>query len=203
VLDLACGTGLVSKMFKGRVGAVIGIDLTEAMFRKGLSHTDVFVQGAGEDLPFKSSVFDVALERQGIQFMDAGRAVSEMMRVVRPSGKVCLVQLCAYGREDQEEYFEILRLRNPARRNFFAKGDLERLLSDAGCRKIETIEYISEEDVDRWANNGAISEAKRCAIREIYQKASPAFNRYHAVQIEGDGRIVDRMCFTIAIGSVP
>ncbi len=203
VLDIACGTGLVSRQFRGRVKQLVGIDLTEAMFHKARAHADSLVKGSASYLPFKDGSFDIALERQGIQFMEAAVAVQEMARATRPGGKVCLVQLCAYGPEDQEEYFEILRLRNPARRNFFRREDLARLLKDAGCVEVVVQDFISEEDVDRWADNGAIEDERRRQIGDIYRAASPGFNQYHAVRIEADGRIVDRMLFGIAIGTIP
>lgn len=202
MLDVACGTGLVSRQFKGRVGKLIGVDLTEAMFKQGRPHVDGLVQGSAESLPFKDNVFDLAIERQGIQFMDAQKAVAEMARTVRPGGKVCLVQLCAYGDEDQEEYFEILRLRNPARKNFFRLADLAELLRSVGCAEVTVQEHISEEDIARWADNGAIGADEREGIASVYRRASPGFNRHHAVCLEADGRIIDRMLFGIAVGTV-
>jgi len=202
VLDVACGTGLVSRHFKGRVGKLIGVDLTEAMFKQGRRHVDGLVQGSAEALPFQDNVFALAIERQGIQFMDAQKAVAEMARTVRPGGKVCLVQLCAYGDEDQEEYFEILRLRNPARKNFFQRADLAGLLREAGCGEVTVREHISAEDVGRWADNGAIGAEEREGIAAVYRRASAGFNRYHAVRLEADGRIIDRMLFGIAVGTV-
>lgn len=203
LLDIACGTGLVSREFRGRVRHLVGIDLTEAMFQQAKEYTDSLVKGSAERLPFRDGSFDIVLERQGIQFMEAASAVAEMCRTTRPGGRVCLIQLCAYGAEDQEEYFEILRLRNPARRNFFRREDLAGLLADAGCVEVTVTDFISEEDVGRWADNGAIEDERRTRIAEVYRAASPGFNRYHAVRIEADGRIVDRMLFGIAIGTIP
>ncbi len=202
VLDVACGTGLVSKEFKGKVGKLIGVDLTEAMFTKGKAFTDGLAHGSAESLPFLNNSFDIALERQGIQFMNAAAAVSEMVRTTKPHGKICLIQLCAYGEEDQDEYFEILRLRNPARKNFFMRSDLANLLNDAGCIDVEVLDYITEEDVDRWSDHGAIKDKRREGIRQVYRNASPGFNKYHAVQHEKNGVIVDKMLFGIAIGTV-
>ncbi len=203
VLDIACGTGLVSRKLHGRVRHLVGIDLTEAMFHKARIHTDSLVKGSAERLPFRAGSFDVVLERQGIQFMEAASAVAEMCRATKPGGKVCLIQLCAYGADDQEEYFEILRLRNPARKNFFMREDLAALLTHAGCVEVTVTDFISEEDVGRWADNGAIEDERRVKIAEIYRAASLGFNRYHAVRIEEDGLIVDRMLFGIAIGTIP
>ncbi len=202
MLDVACGTGLVSRQFKGKVRKLVGVDLTEAMFTKGKVHTDGLVHSSAECLPFLDNSFDLAIERQGIQFMDAAAAVSEMVRTTKPHGKVCLIQLCAYGDEDQEEYFEILRLRNPARKNFFVRNDLKSLLQDAGCVDVEVMDYITEEDVDRWSDNGAIKDERRQGIRDIYRHATPGFNKYHAVRLEDNGLIVDKMLFGIAVGTV-
>jgi SAM-dependent methyltransferase len=157
------------------------------------------VMAAAESLPFPPDSFDLVVSRQGIQFMELPGAVREMARVTRPGGRIVLVNLCAYGPEDRDEYFEILRLRNPARRHFFLDRDLEALLHDAGCEQVRLERYVSTEDVDVWSDNGAIGEERREAIRQVYRRASPAFRSLHAVT-DGDGRIVDHMLFAIATG---
>jgi len=201
VLDVACGTGLVSQVFKGKVAKVVGADITEAMFEQARPFVDELVVTPGETLPFPDASFDRVVCRQGIQFMDDQRAVSEMLRVLVPGGRVVLIHLCAYGEADRPEYFEILRLRNEARRNFYLREDLARLLTGAGAVDVAVHDYISVEDVDVWSNTGAIEEADREAIRAVYRTASPAFAELHAVAV-GD-RIVDHMLFGIATGVKP
>lgn len=202
VLDVACGTGLVGQHFKDKVKKIVGVDITEAMFTQAQKNLNHIVRGSAEVLPFKDNSFDICYERQGIQFMNAQKAVSEMVRVTRPGGKICLVQLCAYGEEDKKEYFDILRYRNPARCNFFTREALKELLEKAGCTDIEMIDLISEEDVGRWADNGAINSDEQNKIREVYKNASEGFNKYHAVRIEADGRIIDKMLFSIAFARI-
>ncbi|MFD8722465.1 class I SAM-dependent methyltransferase [Streptomyces sp. NPDC059629] len=202
VLDVACGTGLVSRLFKGRVRRVVGVDITEDMADQARPHLDELVIAPAEALPFPSGSFDVVVSRQGIQFMSLPEAVREMFRVLRPGGRLVLVNLCAYGPEDAPEYFEVLRLRNPVRRHFFHPDDLGSLLRDAGCADLHTQRYVSEEDIDVWSDNGAIAEDRREAIREVYRNASPAFRRLHEVRTE-NGRYVDRMLFVVASGLRP
>ncbi len=115
VLDVACGTGLVSKAFRDHVASIVGLDLTPAMGSQATPWLDSMMIGAAEHMPFKDDEFDLAVCRQGIQFMRAQEAVNEMVRVTRPGGRVVLINLCGFGGGDEEEYFEILRLRNPAR----------------------------------------------------------------------------------------
>ncbi|HYK21536.1 MAG TPA: methyltransferase domain-containing protein, partial [Pyrinomonadaceae bacterium] len=136
MLDVACGTGLVSAAFRGKVAEIVGLDLTPAMASQALPVLDQLVLGSAESMPLDDDQFDLTICRQGVQFMNAERAIQEMVRVTRTGGRVVIVSLCAYGAEDKEEYFEILRLRNPARRNFFVPDDLERLLREAGCAKV-------------------------------------------------------------------
>jgi len=199
MLDVACGTGLVSRHFKGHVKELVGLDLTPAMFDQARPHVDALVAGDATALPFEDASFDRIVCRQGIQFMDDQRAVSEMFRVLKPGGRAVLVHLCAYGETDKAEYFEVLRLRNPARRNFYLREDLLGLLLRAGFPSVQMHDYVSDEDVEAWADNQAIGRSDVDAIARVYQQGSPAFLALHGVRME-DGRILDKMLFGIAVG---
>jgi SAM-dependent methyltransferase len=200
LLDVACGTGLVSRAFRPLVQYQVGLDITEAMTRQVQDSLDELVIAPAEKMPFPDARFDIVVSRQGIQFMDLPDAIREMHRVLAPGGRLVLVNLCAYGESDRSEYFEILRLRNPVRRHFFIPGDVERMVEDAGFRNITAERYISTEDVYAWSDNGAISEDNRAAIREIYRSASTEFSRLHSAEV-GNDRIVDHMLF-IAVAAV-
>lgn len=200
LLDVAVGTGLVSRAFRGRVAHITGLDVTPAMFEQARPHVDVLVQSPAERLPFAEATFDAVVCRQGSQFMDDVAAFREMLRVVKPGGRVVIVNLCAYGEEDAREYFEVLRLRNPARRNFYTRASLASRLRDAGAQHVEVRDYVSVEDVDAWADNKAIEDSAREAIRQVYAKGSAAFLSLHGVE-QGDGQIIDRMLFGVAVAT--
>lgn len=200
LLDVACGTGLVSEAFRGKVAQIVGVDLTPAMASHAGQRVDTLVLGAAESLPFADESFDITVCRQGLQFMDAVPAVNEFVRVTKRDGRVVIISLCAYGEDDRKEYFEILHLRNPARHNFFVPENLSHLLRQAGCREVELHRYVSVEDIDLWSDNGAIPEDNRERIRTIYRNASPVFKELHQIQYQDDGRIIDRMLFVIAVG---
>ena len=203
LLDVACGTGLVSKSFTGRVGRITGFDLTDAMAAQAAPYIDELVMGRAEDMPFEDGTFDRIICRQGTQFMDDGAAAKEMYRVLKPGGRVLLVNLCAYGDEDKDEYFEILRWRNPARKNFYTREDHVRLLEEAGFSEVVVHDYISIEDVDAWSDNGAIEESRRENIRNVYRKASDAFRALHSSRSEDGTRFFDHMLFGLATGVKP
>jgi ubiquinone/menaquinone biosynthesis C-methylase UbiE len=200
MLDVACGTGLVARAFRQHVKTVIGVDPTPAMASYALPWLDDFFAGVAEQLPFVEEEFDITVCRQGLQFMQIDAAVSEMVRVTRTGGKVALVNLCAYGDGDESEYFEILRLRNPARKNFFLPNDLKRVLTEAGCGSVQLLQRHIDENVELWADNKAISSDRCKRIREMYEAASPRFRELHQLRYE-QGHVIDRMLFAVAIGS--
>jgi len=102
VLDVACGTGLVSFEAARAVsptGNVLGIDLSERMVdaaerrarERKLSNCR-FSRMDAETLALPDASFDVVLCALGLMYMpDPAQAVREMRRVLRPGGRVSLV----------------------------------------------------------------------------------------------------------------
>ena len=88
VLELTCGTGLVSQWFHGRVAHVLGVDITPAMFEQAKTRLDAFRVGPGEALPVEDGLFDIVVCRQGTQFMDDAAAIKEMARACKKGGVV-------------------------------------------------------------------------------------------------------------------
>ena len=96
-LDIACGTGAVSRVLAGRVGPegqLVGVDLNPAMLAVaqslGLARAE-FREADATQLPFGDAEFDVAVCQQGLQFVpEPGAAVGEMARVLRPGGRLGL-----------------------------------------------------------------------------------------------------------------
>ena len=98
VLDVACGTGVVTRLAAiaaGRSGAVTGADVNPAMLAVAgaLEPVDgapiTWIEADAGDMPVADESFDVALCQQGIQFFgDPGAGLREMRRALRPRGRV-------------------------------------------------------------------------------------------------------------------
>ena len=199
VLDVASGTGFLGKVFKASGAELTGLDYTTAMMKASRPHYADLVIGDAHQMPFPDASFDAAVSRQGIQFMDAPRAVAEMARVVRPGGKVLLGHLTAYGGGDEQETFEIQRLRNPVRRKFFLPDDQPELLRGAGLEVVQVERYVTLESAKNWLNCGSISAERQTRALEIYRDASSHFRELHHLEVL-DGDYLDRMLFILALG---
>jgi ubiquinone/menaquinone biosynthesis C-methylase UbiE len=98
VLDLACGTGEVSRMVAPRVlpdGSVVGVDPSIEMLevaRALPTPANVsWMEAYADDLPLSDGSFDLAVIHQGLQFFpDKPKALQEIRRVLVPDGKLAV-----------------------------------------------------------------------------------------------------------------
>jgi ubiquinone/menaquinone biosynthesis C-methylase UbiE len=100
ILDVGCGTGLLASRIREALPAakVWGVDLVPDMLRKGADRWQrhsahvLAVQGDSERLPFPSGSFDIVTCANSFHhYPHQDRAVAEMHRVLRPSGRLLLV----------------------------------------------------------------------------------------------------------------
>ncbi|MCB0168080.1 MAG: methyltransferase domain-containing protein [Anaerolineae bacterium] len=96
VLDVACGTGVLARAAAERVGPageVVGLDINEGMLavaRKKAPHI-TWQHGPAEALPFEDNSFDVVVSQFALMFFeDRQAALKEMMRVLRPGGRLAV-----------------------------------------------------------------------------------------------------------------
>jgi SAM-dependent methyltransferase len=104
VLDVGCGAGidtLVAARLVGPSGHVIGLDMTPAMVERtrehaamaGFSRVDVR-EGLMEAIPLPDSAVDVIVSNGVLNLSTRkSRALAEMLRVLRPGGRLSLADL--------------------------------------------------------------------------------------------------------------
>lgn len=144
ILDIACGTGIVARLAKERVGEtgkVVGVDLSPPMLavaRRVAAGID-WREGDASALPLhESEQFDVVVCQQGLQFFpDKTAAAGQMRRALAPGGRVAV----STWRSDEELPVsrELRRIAerhvgaiNDRRHSFGDAALLETLLRDAG-----------------------------------------------------------------------
>ena len=100
VLDVACGTGVVTRLAAQRVGeggTVAGLDFSVDMLAVARALPPApgpvidWREGNAMSLPFSSQAFHIVLCQQGLQFFsDGAKALREMHRVLVPDGRVAV-----------------------------------------------------------------------------------------------------------------
>jgi ubiquinone/menaquinone biosynthesis C-methylase UbiE len=105
LLDVACGTGIVSRQAApliGVEGQVVALDMNPAMLAVARSLPSPsgavirWQEGNAMALPFTDGTFDAVLCQHGLQFVpDRTLAVREMRRVLAPAGRVLVIVLQA------------------------------------------------------------------------------------------------------------
>jgi len=154
VLDIACGTGLVSFDAAREVGSnghVLGIDLSERMIDAAerraremkLLNCDFSRMGA-ESLALPDSSFDLVSCALGLMYMpEPEQAVREMYRVLRPGGRVSLAvwgerSKCGWSAMfpivDDEVASEVCPL-------FFRLGEMDTLARLCADAKFENVKH--------------------------------------------------------------
>lgn len=113
VLELACGTGILSSMLIRAGKSVTGIDLVFEYLRASRHKvtTDV-AQGTAEVLPYRNDSFDAVVSSYLAKYVDIQTVVRECWRVLVPGGVVVFHDFTYPGgimRSMWNTYFAILR----------------------------------------------------------------------------------------------
>jgi ubiquinone/menaquinone biosynthesis C-methylase UbiE len=134
VLDVGCGKGRFARVLGERFpGAEVwGLDISEEML--SFVPTTVKTQaGSMTELPFAASTFDCVYATESLEHaVEIERAVSEMCRVLKPGGKLVII-------DKNAEHWG--RFKTPAWERWFKRSELESLLR-RHCGKVHS-EFLS------------------------------------------------------------
>jgi ubiquinone/menaquinone biosynthesis C-methylase UbiE len=179
VLDIAAGTGHLSRAIAPYVREVIAIDITPAMLvqareesARGNQGNLSFVEGSAEQLPCKGDCFDLVVSRLAIHhFENPSNQLREMVRVCKTNHRVGIVDLLAPedGRVG-ESYNALERMRDPSHTVALSKTQMETLLKDAGI----VVERIETRDIKvdflRWVQMTGTKSETIASIQEELMK---------------------------------
>jgi demethylmenaquinone methyltransferase/2-methoxy-6-polyprenyl-1,4-benzoquinol methylase len=113
VLDVATGTGDLAVELNRRVspgGEVVGMDFSEAMLERAREKApDLrFESGDAQALTYEDDAFDAATVGFGARnFGDLRQGLSEMARVVRPGGRVVVLEITTPTKPPLSTFFSM------------------------------------------------------------------------------------------------
>jgi SAM-dependent methyltransferase len=175
VLDVAAGTGHLSRAIAPHVRRVVALDLTPEMLAQGRREAEqeglvnvVFESGQAEHLPYENEVFDLVVTRFSLHhFADVLGPMREMVRVCRRGGRVAVIDLVSPDDPaTAATHNHLERLRDPSHVRALAAGELQQLMCDAGLSIIHVSSRDVEVHLDRWLDLTHTAPAARAAIRE-------------------------------------
>jgi ubiquinone/menaquinone biosynthesis C-methylase UbiE len=166
VLDVACGTGIVTRVAVERhpnLASIVGLDFNAGMLDIAQAKTpqaDIPIEWQQGDmcaLPFPDDRFDIVLSQQGIQFApDKLAALCHMRRVLAPGGRLAFTvwsevdPLKAATVEAARRHVHAEAANDILSANDWAETDIRQLVNEAGFYEI-SLQVI--ESVMRWPSS--------------------------------------------------
>ncbi len=202
VLDVATGTGDLANELARRVwpgGEVLGSDFAEAM----LDRARAKAESAGEHgvrprfewadamaLPYPDDRFDAATVGFGARnFEDLGRGLAEMTRVVRPGGRVVVLEITTPMRPPLSYFYRLWFDRIVPALGALVGAVLERSASpSAGASVADAYRYLPN-SVKRFPGPAALAaEMERAGLAEIsYLLTAGGIVAIHAGTVPREG----------------
>jgi len=139
IADLGAGEGTISQLMAQRARKVIAIDNSEKMVefgaelarKHGIGNLE-YRLGDLEDVPIRSGTVDLAFLSQALHHaVHPERALAEAWRIVKPGGRIAVLDLNRHHFEEARELYADLWLG-------FTELEMEKFLKGAGFRGVET-----------------------------------------------------------------
>jgi len=147
IADLGAGEGTISQLMSQRAKKVIAIDNSEKMVefgselakQHGIGNLE-YRLGDIEAVPIRSATVDLAFLSQALHHaVHPERAIAEAYRIVRPGGRIAVLDLNRHHFEEAREMYADLWLG-------FTELEMEKYLKGAGFRNVETAVVYREPD---------------------------------------------------------
>jgi ubiquinone/menaquinone biosynthesis C-methylase UbiE len=175
VLDVAAGSGLLTRAVAPHVKEVVAVDITPEMLAHGRRQAERdgianvrFEEGAAEDLPYPPGSFDLVMTRFSLHhFVRPHVATREMARVCRPGGRLAVIDIVSPEDEGlAARYNHLERLRDPSHTRALPPSELKRLIEEGGIRITGDSRRDVPNDLLQWLDRTRTAGSSREEILE-------------------------------------
>ena len=195
VLDVACGSGLVSCELAKGVEHVTGIDITPAMLEqanllkqeKNLENIKYDI-GDVYNLPYNNASFSMVITRYSFHhFVDPYKVLREMKRVCTARGRIVVIDATpAAEKVDMYNYVE--KLRDPSHTRAFTLVELKEMFEKAGLLMRESDFFRVERELrglldSSFPNPGDIEKIRQLFIEDVQNNVLGLNSHYVGTEI--------------------
>jgi ubiquinone/menaquinone biosynthesis C-methylase UbiE/biotin operon repressor len=159
IADLGAGEGAFSQLMAQRAKKVIAIDNSEKMVefgaalakKHGIRNLE-YRLGDLEDVPIKNGAVDLAFFSQALHHAQhPERAIAEAWRILKPGGRIAILDLNRHHFEEAREMYADLWLG-------FTELEIERYLKGAKFREVETAVVYRQQEPPYFETVLAVAE---------------------------------------------
>jgi SAM-dependent methyltransferase len=193
-IDVGAGAGHVTRALARLVTRVDAVDPVPEMravaerlsAAAGLANT-TFHAGFAESLPFGEATFDIAVSRFSVHhWRDPARAFREIARVVRPGGRLAIVDMIGPAAGSDATFLATVELlRDPSHAHSLASWEWLSALDAAGfdARVLRTWEI--RHDTRAWLDQTDPPTWRRAAVDRILREAPELARQAFRIEVDG------------------
>jgi len=194
VLDAGTGLGAVAAAISHLVAGVVGVDASRSMLERARKVPNVdYVCWDILNPLFHEGVFDKVTMRQVLHHIhpeDMGEAIAILYGVLKPGGRIGIVEPVCALEEVEEEYATIMALKD--NRTVLSVPSVVALLSAAGFGNLRSVPFsITGFDVRNWLSNNALPQEIQDRLFELHVTASPRFKEAYNMRITNGNCFID------------
>ena len=173
LLEAAAGTCACGRAFAPHVRSVTCLDMTKAMLDVGKAAAEqaqlqnmTFTEGDVIELPFADDSFDIVFSRLAFHhFPEPEAPFSEMVRVLKPGGKLVMIDMAAAEESLRNSEDVLETLRDPSHVRNLSQAEMLSLYEKRGLA-IDCCETVPMTvNLDNWMDHTATPSEAQALIR--------------------------------------
>jgi ubiquinone/menaquinone biosynthesis C-methylase UbiE len=184
VLDLGCGAGHAALAVAPAAASVTAVDVTPDMVataselaaQRGVANVSVQVADVA-DLPFQDEQFDIVTSRVAAHhFAEPRAALAEALRVLRPGGRLLLIDSVAPPDAALDTFLNCVELlRDASHVRDWRSAEWVAMLEAAGFQQPRVLQQFGIAlDGQEWVQRMRTPPAKVAMIRQLFADCTPA-----------------------------